>query len=90
MLDRYGNLLRGMDEALNEKWMGSDGRLSSEGNRDAMSRIRWGRVLEHTAEVGRVTVKPPPGVAFQGRDRSTRDAPSSRVVVAEHLLVVTP
>ena len=61
------------------RWMGSDGRLSSEGiARDAMTRIRWGRVLEHAAEIGRVTVKPPPGVVFRGRDRSTHDSPTPR------------
>jgi hypothetical protein len=61
------------------EWMGSDGRLSSEGfARDAMTHIRWGRILEHAAEIGRVTVKPPSGVAFQGRDRSTDKAPSPR------------
>jgi hypothetical protein len=61
------------------KWMGSDGRLSSEGiARDAMTHIRWGRVLEHAPEIGRVTVKPPSSVAFQGRDRSTHNAPLPR------------
>jgi hypothetical protein len=61
------------------KWMGSDGRLSSEGiAREAMTHIRWGRILEHAAEIGRVTVKLPSGVAFQGRDRSTHNAPSPR------------
>jgi hypothetical protein len=45
---------------------------------DAMTHIRWGRILEHAAEIGRVTVKPHSGVAFQGRDRSTHNAPSPR------------
>jgi hypothetical protein len=59
--------------------MRSDGRLSSEGiARDAMTHIRWGGVLEHAAEVGRVTVKPPSGVAFHGRDRRAHNAPSPR------------
>jgi hypothetical protein len=61
------------------KRMGSDVRLSSERiARDAMTHIRWGRVLEHAAEIGRITVKPPSGVAFQGRDRSTHNTPSPR------------
>jgi hypothetical protein len=38
------------------KRMGSDVRLSSEGiARDAMTHIRWGRILEHAADIGRVT-----------------------------------
>ncbi len=91
MLDRYGPSCPGWTSRSPRQWMGRTGGSSRERiARHAMTHIRWGRVRKRAAEIGRVTVKPPTRVAFRGRDRSTHNALRLAVVVAEHLLEVTP